>query len=80
MPERPDNPYRRGTRIWMLMEGGLQEEYGGRPGWEDLDVEQIGEVLGCSRSNVRKLLSLIRTQTGYQVHHVDGRTARWADE
>lgn len=74
--DKPVNPYRRGTRVWMLMEGGIQEEFDGLPGWEDLDTAQIGELLGCSRSNVRKLISIIRTQTGYTVPHLDGRTAR----
>lgn len=65
--ERPINPYRRGDIIWSIMEGGLQEEFDGLPGWSDLDREQVAEVFGILPDNVSTYLCRIRKKTGYRV-------------
>lgn len=67
MPERPDNPYRAGTVLWAVMEGGLQEVYDGLPGWSDLSNQQIAEVLGVEVKTVRSSFSRIYAQIGFRV-------------
>lgn len=66
---RPLNPFRRGSVIWSVMEGGLQGEFDGRPGWADLTVTQIAEVLDVAASGVSSYLLRIRKKTGYAVPH-----------
>lgn len=68
-PDRPVNPFRRGSVIWSVMEGGLQGEFDGLPGWEDLTVTQIGEVLDVTANRVSNYLLRIRKETGYAVPH-----------
>lgn len=79
--DRPINPFRRGSVIWSVMEGGLQGEFDGLPGWADLTVTQIGEVLDVAATEVSSYLLRIRKKTGYAVPHIvspSGWTARHA--
>lgn len=55
--EKPDNPYRKGSVIWSIMEGD----------WEDLNAEQIGEVLLVTKEDVIRYMSKIKKGTGYIV-------------
>lgn len=66
---RPVNPFRRGSVIWSVMEGGLQGEFDGLPGWADLTVAQIAEVLDVAATGVSSYLLRIRKKTGYAVPH-----------
>lgn len=65
--ERPTNPYKHGSIIWSLMEGGLQGEFDDLPGWDDLDMYQIAEVLDCMYFTVQASFSRIEKETGYHV-------------
>lgn len=60
---KPDNPYRKGSLIWSVMEGA----------WEDLTTAQIAEVLDTSAHIVRCAMQRIKKETGYAVPHVVGR-------
>ena len=51
------------------MEGGLQGEFDGLPGWADLTVAQIGEVLATTAATVSAYLRRIHKETGYAVPH-----------
>lgn len=67
---RPKNPYRKGTYIWLIMEGALEGEFDqGKPGWEDLSSEAIAEVLGTSKYTVRYSIRAIKNETGYVVKY-----------
>lgn len=70
--ERPTNPYERGTLIWSLMEGGLQSEFDGLPGWDDLTISQIAEVVDSTYYSVQASLSRIKRETGYEVPRAKG--------
>lgn len=77
--DRPANPFRRGSVIWSVMEGGLQGEFDGLPGWADLTVMQIAEVLDITFQAASNALWRIRKKTGYAVPHAvspSGWTAR----
>ena len=77
--DRPMNPFRRGSVIWSIMEGGLQEDFDGLPGWSDLVAAQIAEVLDVDDTIVSNFLYRIRKKTGYTVPHAvlpPGRAAR----
>lgn len=82
---RPVNPFRRGSVIWSVMEGGLQGEFDGLPGWADLTTAQIGEVLDTTAANVSAYLRRIRRETGYTVPHTvspsgwAARNAKWKE-
>ena len=67
--DRPANPFRRGSVIWSVMEGGLQGEFDGLPGWADLTVTQIAEVLDVTAARVCDVLWKVRKKTGYVVPH-----------
>lgn len=67
MSERPDNPYRKGTALWAVLEGGLQEVYDGLPGWSDLSARQIAEVLGAEKGTVQQALCRICAEADFQV-------------
>lgn len=54
---KPPNPYRKGSRIWALMEED----------WSDLTVTQIAEVMGCAYNTIAAQLRRIRLETGYVV-------------
>ena len=69
---RPDNPYRKGSVMWAVMEGGLQGGFDGLPGWDDLTIRQIAEVLDTRVGTVQQAMSRIKAQTGYTVPHVAG--------
>lgn len=78
---RPVNPFRRGSVIWSVMEGGLQGKFDGLPGWTDLTVTQIAEVLDITVESVCNCLWKVRKKTGYTVPHAvspSGWTARRA--
>ncbi len=77
---RPINPYRKNSIMWSLMEGSIQEEYDGLPGWSDLTKRKIGEVLGISTNTVVAYICEIKRRTGYVVRFCDGRTARDDEE
>ncbi len=62
----PENPYRRGSLIWSIMEGD----------WGDLTVSQIAEVMDCSRHTVVYYLSQIKRETGYAVPHTRQKNGR----
>lgn len=55
--KKPDNPYKKGSIIWSIMEGD----------WEDLTAEQIGEVLLVQKENIIRQISKIKKDTGYVV-------------
>ena len=67
--DRPVNPFRRGSVIWSVMEGGLQGEFDGLPGWADLTVAQIAEVMDVTATRVCEILYRVRKKTGYAVPH-----------
>ncbi len=71
--ERPVNPYRKNTVMWSLMQGSIQEEYDGLPGWSDLTTQQIGELLCTTSNTVTTYICKIKRRTGYEVHFCDGR-------
>lgn len=68
--ERPNNPYKRGSIIWAIMEGGLQSEFDGLPGWDDMSIAQIAEALDASYTCVQSSLTRIEKETGYRVKRV----------
>lgn len=77
--DRPVNPFRHGSVIWSVMEGGLQGEFDGLPGWADLTVAQIAEVLDITVESACNCLWKVRKKTGYAVPHAvppSGWTAR----
>lgn len=57
--EKPENPYRKGSIIWSVMEGE----------WGDLTAHQIAEVLDTTRNTVYSMISKIRKDTGWAVPH-----------
>lgn len=59
---RPEDPYRKGSLIWSVMEGD----------WEDLTARQIAEVLDSTPGSVRNCIQRIKRETGYDVPHVRG--------
>lgn len=59
---KPNNPYKKGTTIWSVMEGD----------WEDLTSNQIAEVLGVGPMTVRSCIQRIKKETGYDVQYVKG--------
>lgn len=70
MPQKPHNPYKRGTTIWSLFEGD----------WEDLTIRQIAEVLDCRKHLVENYLARIKRDTGYVVPRTPGRRGRCPEE
>ena len=56
---KPENPYRKGTILWNLMEGD----------WADLTAGQIAETLDTTRASIRSALYRIKMDTGYIVPH-----------
>lgn len=70
---RPDNPYRKDTLRRALMEGGLQGEFEGLPGWEDLTVAQLAEIFNETATGIRNALTAIKRDTGYFVPHARAR-------
>lgn len=68
--DKPENPYRKGSLIWSVMEGD----------WEDLTVTQIAEVLGTAQSNVSNCIARIKREAGYIVHRKRGLVGRPLDE
>lgn len=59
---KPNNPYKKGSLIWSVMEGD----------WYDLTTKQIGEVLGTGPCTIRAKISKIKKDTGYDVPHIKG--------
>ena len=59
VPAKPENPYRKGSIIWSVMEGE----------WGDLTANQIAEVLDTTRNTVCSMISKIRKDTGWAVPH-----------
>lgn len=55
-----NNPYRPKSMIWALMEED----------WSDLTAEQIAEVFGTRKENIRRTIYLIKKQTGYEVPYI----------
>lgn len=68
--DKPENPYRKGSLIWSVMEGE----------WEDLTTAQIAEVLGTVPSTVRTCIAMIKRETGYNVPRTSGRVRRRLNE
>lgn len=64
---RPENPYPPGSLIWSLMEGGLQGEFDGKPGLEDMTIQEIADLLETTYYTVQATLSRIKRETGYRV-------------
>lgn len=60
---KPNNPYKKGSLIWSVMEGD----------WEDLTTRQIGEVLGTGAYSISAKISKIKKDTGYDVPHIKGK-------
>lgn len=54
-----ENPYRKGTIRYALYSSD----------WSDLTIDQIAEVLGYSKIQVRKAIVDIKRRTGYQVEY-----------
>ncbi len=73
---RPCNPYRKGTLRWSLMEGGLQGEFDGLPGWDDLTVSQLAEIFDKPALGIRNTLTVIKRDTGYCVPRARARPGR----
>lgn len=68
--DEPDNPYRKGSAIWSVMEGD----------WADLPPSEIAYVLGTTVSAVRSAMGRIKRETGYDVPRLDERKSRWGYE
>lgn len=68
--EKPENPYKKGTLIFDIMEGD----------WEDLTVPQIAEVLYASPKLIWKYIRKIENETGYRVSRTKGSPGRKSDE
>lgn len=68
--DKPENPYRKGSLIWSVMEGD----------WEDLTVSRIAEVLGTAPSSISVNIATIKKETGYIVPRKGGRVRRPFDE
>lgn len=64
---RPCNPYRKDTLRWSLMEGGLQGEFDGLPGWDDLTVKQIAEVFATTEKVIGSTITKIKQDTGFYI-------------
>lgn len=64
---RPCNPYRKDTLRWSLMEGGLQGEFDGLSGWDDLTIKQIAEIFDKAEQVVRDAIKVIQRETGFCV-------------
>lgn len=60
---KPENPYRKGSIVWNLMEGD----------WADLTAGQIAEVLDTTRASIHAALCRIKAETGYTVPHMTER-------
>ena len=60
---KPENPYRKGTILWNLMEGD----------WADLTAGQIAEVLDTTRASIHSALSRIKREHSYTVPHMTER-------
>ncbi len=71
--ERPINPYRKNSIMWSLMEGSIQGEFDGLPGWSDLTAQEIGEVLVVNTNTIAHYVHRIKQRTGYEVIFRDGR-------
>lgn len=57
--DKPENPYRKGTLIWSVMEGD----------WEDMAVSRIAETLCTTPQNISVYIWQIKNKTGYKVPH-----------
>lgn len=57
---KPANPYKRGTLVWKVFEGG----------WEDLTRTQIAEVLAVDPDAITHCMSKIKKETGWEVPRV----------
>lgn len=57
--DKPNNPHRKGSTIWSVMEGD----------WEDLTRKQIAEVLCVPLATIHESVRRIRAETGYMVPH-----------
>lgn len=66
IPAKPENPYRKGSIIWSVMEGE----------WEDLTPTQIAEVLDTTKNAVCSAISKIKRETGWSVPHAIKQTSR----
>lgn len=64
--DNPENPYRKGSLTWSVMEGD----------WEDLTVTQIAEVLGTVPNSIRSIIATIKRETGYNVPRTNGHARR----
>lgn len=64
--DKPENPYRKGSLTWSVMEGD----------WEDLTVTQIAEVLGTVPNSISAIIAMIKRETGYNVPRTSGRARR----
>jgi len=58
------------------MEGGLQGEFDGLPGWDDLTVSQIAEIFGKPPTTISSMLWVIERDTGYRVPRAMGKPGR----
>lgn len=68
--DKPENPYRKWSTIWSVMELD----------WEDRTVTQIAEALYTTPSNVSNCIARIKRETGYIVPRKRGRVRRPFDE
>lgn len=64
--DKPENPYRKGTLIWAVMEGD----------WEDLTIEQIADVMDSTKISVYSSIRRIKQETGYDVPHIGRKPGR----
>lgn len=76
--DRPENPYQKGTLIWTLMEGGLQGEFDGKAGFEDMTIREIADMFETTYSTVQATLQRIKKETGFRVPR--RRAARGGEE
>lgn len=55
--EKPENPFRKGTKIHRMYEGD----------WKDKDTEEVASELNMTRKGVRCAIYKIKERTGYDV-------------
>lgn len=76
--EKPMNPYKKGTIVWKVMQGSLDDWPDG--GWADLTPSEIAEVLGANLQTVRSSICQINRETGYYVPHIGEKKRRYGYE
>lgn len=68
--EWPINPFRKGSRVWNIMEMAIQEQFDGLPGISDLTLHDIADLLDAAYYEISADIYKIKIKTGYIVPHV----------